>query len=114
MPVAYEPKPIKLTNIKTINKIGLNISNLSRSQSNGLDSFISLIKKANKRSDLREEVADQIFEFAEALKGLKAPQVRDILRSVRTQIAKGGKYSQEPKRYLFELSPDLIDYLHSN
>lgn len=113
MPKAYIPKPIKLVNQSTITKIGLDISNFSRSQAKGVDSFISLIKKANRRSDLREEVADEIFEFAEALKGLNADQVRDTLRSVRNQINRREEYKQEPKKFKYELNGDIATYVRT-
>lgn len=113
MPKAYIPKPIKLVNQSTITKIGLDISNLSRSQAKGVDSFISLIKKANRRSDLREEVADEIFEFAEFLKGLDADQVRDTLRSVRNQINRREEYKQEPKKFKYEVNGDIATYVRT-
>lgn len=112
MPVAYQPKPIKVKNLATFKKLGISLDGLSRSQANTLDQIITLLKPANKRADYRDDVADLIHDLYNYLKNLKAPQCRDTIRSIVNQIKRGGQYNQEPKAHKFDIGADLAELLN--
>lgn len=112
MPVAYQPKPIKVKNSKTFTKLALDLSKLTRAQTNTLDQITTLLKPANKRSDYRDEISELITDLFNYVKNLNAPQCRDTIRSVANQIKKGGEYKQDPKRHRFEIGNDVAELLN--
>lgn len=113
MPVKYIPKPIELVNTKAIAKLELDISELSRAQTKALDKFITLLKPCNRRSDLREDVSDLVFEFFDFIKSLKAKDINNTIRSIENQINRRQEYKQDPKHFKFEIPSELIEYLQS-
>lgn len=112
MPVAYQPKPIKVKNLATFKKLGITLEGLTRSQTHTIDQITTLLKPANKRADYRDDVADVIAELLNYVKGLNAAQCRDTIRSIANQIKRGGEYNQEPKAYRFDIGRDLAELLH--
>lgn len=112
MPIPYIPRPIDIKNTEDIERLGLDTSKLSRSQIKGLDAFITLIKPAKRRSDLRETVDSQIEEFTKHLLNLSAAEVRDSLRSVKAQINNLRINERDVNReYRFDLDGDINECL---